>query len=120
MKCDAWRATHEGPRAARSGVSRVGHRVVLLPSRASWVFHPSSAPPGVAVSESEAHPSGQGKGRLSMSWLSFSGRIGRMTWWLGYVLVYFILIIAASVVDVATDNQRVYIFEDGAKIEYVL
>ncbi len=53
-----------------------------------------------------------------MSWLSFSGRIGRMTWWLGYVLVYFILIIAASAVDVATDNQRVFIFENGAKVEY--
>lgn len=35
-----------------------------------------------------------------MSWLSFQGRITRKTFWLGYVLVYVLAIVAASFVDV--------------------
>ena len=34
-------------------------------------------------------------------WFSFQGRIGRKTWWLGYVLPLFAAWVAANIVDVA-------------------
>ena len=34
-------------------------------------------------------------------WFSFSGRIGRKTFWLGYVLPLFVVSIVANVLDIA-------------------
>ena len=49
-----------------------------------------------------------------MSWLSFQGRIPRKTFWLSYVLVYLIGVIAATAVDVALLGKG---FEAGRTAE---